>query len=68
MDLLLYDDDNKTNEKMIGTGKVAVYGNFVIYAVTLDTDLSLLRAQKEIQENPACTALDVFKAMLPKLY
>ncbi len=66
-DYRLYDDDNKTNEKMIGTGSVAVYGSFVVYACTLDTELSLLRAEKQISEHPACTAYDVLCAVMCEL-
>ena len=66
-DYVLYDDDNKTNEQMIGKGKVVSYGNFVIYACTLDTDLSLLRAEKQITENPNCTAYDVLSAVMCEL-
>ena len=66
-DYVLYDDENKTNEQMIGKGKVATYGNFVIYACTLDTDLSLLRAEKQIAENPSCTAYDVLTAVMCEL-
>jgi len=68
MDFQLYDDENKTNEKMIGTGRVEVFGDFIIYAVTLNTEVSLLRARKEIEENPGCTALDVYKAIVSELY
>lgn len=66
-DYSLYNDDGR-NGKMIGTGKVAVYGNFVVYACTLDSSLSVLRAQKYVAENPDATAFDVYRAVVCELY
>ena len=66
-DYRLYDDENKTNEKMIGTGTVAAFGNYVIYAVTQNTEVSMLRAEKFISENPGSSAYDVYRAIVCEL-
>ena len=67
-DFKLYDDEQGTNAKMIDTGKVVVAGNFVIYAVTENTDVSIARAQKYAQDHPDCTSFELFKAIVPELY
>lgn len=66
-DYSLYNDDGR-NGKMIDTGKVETYGNFVIYTCTLDSSLSMLRAQKYIAENPAADSYDVFRFIVSELY
>ena len=63
-DFKLYDDENGTNAKMMETGKVVVIGNFVVYAVTENTEVSILRAQKFVQDNPNCTAIELYKAIV----
>lgn len=63
-DFKLYDDDEGTNAKMIETGKVAVFGNYVVYAVTENTEVSMLRAQKYVSEHPDCTALELYRAIV----
>lgn len=63
-DFKLYDDENGTNAKMMETGKVVVIGNFVVYAVTENTEVSILRAQKFVQDNPSCTAIELYKAIV----
>ena len=63
-DFKLYDDENGTNAKIMDTGKVVVIGNFVIYAVTENTEVSILRAQKFVQDNPNCTAYELYKAIV----
>ena len=67
-DFKLYDDENGTNAKMIDTGKVVVVGNFVIYVVTENTEVSVLRAQKYVQDNPDCTAFELYKAVAKELF
>lgn len=62
-DFKLYDDENGTNAKMIDTGKVVVIGNFVVYAVTENTDVSILRAQKFLQDNPNCSVIDLYNSV-----
>ena len=66
-DYALYNDDGR-NGQMIGTGKVEAFGNFVVYACTLDSSLSMLRAEKYIAENPNATSVDVYRAMVCELY
>ena len=63
-DFKLYDDENGTNAKIMDTGKVVVIGNFVVYAVTENTEVSVLRAQKFVQDNPNCTAYELYKAII----
>lgn len=63
-DFKLYDDDEGTNAKMIDTGKVVAIGNYVVYAVTDNTDVSILRAQKYVSEHPGCTALELYHAIV----
>lgn len=67
-DFKLYDDENGTNAKMIDTGKVVATGNFVIYAVTQNTEASVLRAQKYVEDNPNCTAFELYKAIVKELF
>ena len=66
-DFKLYDDENGTNAKMMESGKVAAFGNFVVYAVTQNTEVSMLRAQKFAQENPDATPLEMFYAIASEL-
>ena len=66
-DFELYDDSEKRNEKMLDTGKVVVIGSFVVYAVTLDTNVSILRAQKYVQDHPDCTAYELYCAIVPEI-
>ncbi len=63
-DFKLYDDDKGTNAKMMDTGKVVVIGNFVVYAVTENTDVSIARAQKYVQDHPDCGAYELYKAIV----
>ena len=67
-DFKLYDDENGTNAKMIDTGKVVVVGNFVIYTVTQNTEATVLRAQKYVQDNPDCNSFELYKAMVKELF
>ena len=67
-DFKLYDDENGTNAKMMDTGRVEVIGNFVVYAVTQNTDVSILRAQKYVQDNPNCTSFELYKAIVKELF
>ena len=67
-DFKLYDDENGTNAKMMDTGRVEVIGNFVVYAVTQNTDVSILRAQKYVQDNPNCTSYELYKAIVKELF
>ena len=62
-DFILYDKDG-INAKMIDTGKVVVIGKFVVYAVTENTEVSILRAQKFVQDNPDATAYELYKAIV----
>lgn len=63
-DFKLYDDEEGTNAKMIETGKVAVFGNFVVYAVTWNTEVSMLRAQNYVANHPDCTAVELYRAIV----
>ncbi len=63
-DFKLYDDDKGTNAKMMDTGKVVVIGNFVVYAVTENTDVSIARAQKYVQDHPDCGVYELYKAIV----
>lgn len=63
-DYTLYDDEDHRNAKMLNTGKVVVAGNFVIYAVTENTEVSILRARKYVQDHPDCTAAQLYKAIV----
>lgn len=63
-DFKLYDDEKGTNAKMIDTGKVVVSGNFVVYAVTENTEVSVARAQKFAQEHPDASAYELYKAIV----
>lgn len=63
-DFKLYDDENGTNAKMMDTGKVVIIGNFVVYAVTENTDVSILRAQKYVKDHPECSAYELYKAIV----
>ena len=45
-------------------GVVTVIGNFVVYAVTENTEVSILRAEKFVSENPDCSALELYKAIV----
>lgn len=71
-DYTTYDDENHTNANMmiqgINAGTVAVINNFVIYAVTQDTNVSIMRARKFILENPGCSAAELFKAIVEEEY
>lgn len=67
-DFKLYDDKDGTNAKMIDTGKVVVIGNFVVYVVTENTEVSVLRAQKYVQDNPGCSAYELYKAVAKELF
>ena len=66
-DFKLYDDDKGTNAKMIDTGKVSVFGNFVVYAVTDNTEVSMLRAQSYVASNPDCSALELYRAIVSEI-
>ncbi|MBQ7698797.1 MAG: DUF4358 domain-containing protein [Clostridia bacterium] len=63
-DFKLYDDENGTNAKMMDTGKVVIIGNYVVYAVTENTEVSILRAQKYVQDHPDCSAFELYKAIV----
>ena len=63
-DFKLYDDENGTNAKMMETGKVVIIGDFVVYAVTENTEVSILRAQKYVQDHPGCSAFELYKAIV----
>ena len=63
-DYKLYDDENKRNEKMIGTGVVAVINNYVIYLCTEHTGASLAIANNYIIDNPDCSALELYKVIV----
>ena len=63
-DFKRYDDEEGTNAKMIETGKVAVFGNYVVYAVTENTDVSMLRAQNYVANHPDCTAVELYRAIV----
>ncbi len=63
-DYKLYDDENKRNEKMIGTGVVALINNYVVYLCTEHTAASLARANNYILSNPDCSAYEVYKAIV----
>ena len=45
-------------------GVVTVIGDFVVYAVTENTEVSILRAKKFVSENPGCSALELYKAIV----
>ena len=62
-DYKLYDEDG-INAKMIDTGKVVVIGKFVVYAVTENTEVSILRAQKFAKANPDASAYELYKAIV----
>ena len=46
------------------SGIVCVIGDFVVYALTEDTETSILRAKKFVFDNPDCTAADLYKAIV----
>ncbi len=66
-DFKLYDDENGTNAKMIETGKVSVFGNFVVYAVTDNTEVSMLRAQSYVANHPDCSAVELYHAIVSEI-
>ena len=66
-DWKLYDDDQGSNAKIIDTGKIEAYGDFVIFTLTNDSEISMLRAKKQIHDNPACSAVEVYKAITSDL-
>lgn len=61
-DWRLYDADG-SNAKIVDTGKVEAYGNFVIFTLTNNSEVSVLRAKHQIFTNPDCSAADVYKAI-----
>ena len=46
------------------TGVVTVVGDFIVYAVTENTEVSVLRARKFVQDNPGCSAAELYKAIV----
>ena len=63
-DYTLYDDDDHRNAKMLNSGVVEEIGGFVVYIVTEDTETSVLRAKKFVQQNPDCTAAELYRAIV----
>jgi hypothetical protein len=66
-DWKLYDDEQGSNAKIIETGKIEAYGDFVIFTLTNDSEISMLRAKKQIHDNPTCSAVEVYKAITSDL-
>ncbi|MBQ3869388.1 MAG: DUF4358 domain-containing protein [Clostridia bacterium] len=66
-DWKLYDDEQGSNAKIIDTGKIEAVGNFVIFTLTNDSETSMLRAKKQILDNPTCSAIEVYKAITSDL-
>ena len=66
-DWKLYDDEQGSNAKIIETGKIEAYGDFVIFTLTNDSEVSMLRAKKQIHDNPTCSAVEVYKAITSDL-
>ena len=62
-DWRLYDDAEGSSAKIIDTGKIEAVGNFVIFTLTNNSEVSMLRAKKCIYDNPAATAAEVYKAI-----
>lgn len=60
-DIRLYDES--ANE-LLEYANAFVLGPFAIYVCTEDTAVSVLRAQKFYSENPDCSALELYKAIV----
>ena len=62
-DWRLYDDAEGSSAKIIDTGKIEAVGNFVVFTLTNNSEVSMLRAKKCIYDNPSATAVEVYKAI-----
>lgn len=60
-DLRLYDD---AADELLKTATVITVGPFAIYLCTENTEVSSLRAQKFYAENPGCSALELYGAIV----
>lgn len=60
-DIRLYDE---SADELLEFANAFVLGPFAIYVCTEDTAVSVLRAQKFYSENPNCSALELYKAIV----